>query len=215
MGTVRPTFRPFVKLIIAVALTAALSVGIASVVHAGNFSKSYDLYWNFPTSALNVCIRYRVTGTYTYSAVALHGGGAEWSHIKLNDPKLTAYVYSHAGGCGSSSAKVSQLEMTQYWSGYGCSFNPSISLGAPFSVGIGFWPNCGNRNLAKYFSSYPSSGSNYKQYDSGSPGGFGEYISNSPQYPPCYGVYVSSTAWEHNTSDHFTAQSAQRVCLTV
>jgi len=57
--------------------------------------------------------------------------------------------------------------MTQLWSGWSCSFNPSISASLPWGISVGGWPSCGNRNRARHGTSYGAS-SFYEQFNSGS-----------------------------------------------
>jgi hypothetical protein len=47
------------------------------------------------------------------------------------------------------------MEMGQDWTGYSCSFNPSISVSIRWVISVGFWPSCGNRTQAEHHHFYP------------------------------------------------------------
>jgi hypothetical protein len=45
---------------------------------------------------------------------------------------------------------MNKVTYRNYYYGYTCSFNPSFSAGAPWSVGVGVTPECGEETVAKY-----------------------------------------------------------------
>jgi hypothetical protein len=130
-------------------------------------------------------------------------------------------------GCNfNRSASVTSLDEAQYWSGYDCSFTPSISVSYPWGFSVGGWPDCGNRARAWWSTSY-GSGSHFEQFNTGNPTPDtfrNEYVTppigGSPEPAgPCYGVYVTSTIKLHTgstwISDSFSVSKseAQQVCV--
>ena len=208
--------RIFSSLLLTGGLFAGFAVTAGPASAAQNEAQSFNVYWNFNAVHINRCIRFRVKGdiTYTYGTA---GRSWEWSNIKLNDPVLTAYVYPY-NRCGSGSATTTSIEMAQEWTGYSCSFNPSVSVSVPWGIAFGGWPDCSNRNQAGDDTSYSDTSTNYLQGNSGDPADFPIYEEdNSPTAAPCYGVYTSGTGWVNNHSDSYDAANssgAQRVCLS-
>jgi hypothetical protein len=202
---------------------APLNAAQASTTNSDTYSKS----WTFVSDPLGACITVKVSGTINYSTSITTTGSGKVSittynviNIKLTSPKLTATVspYTPSYGCYTTSATLYKLSMGQHWSGYSCSWNPSISVSAPWGFSVGGWPSCGTRSQATYSTSY-GSGSTYTQNNTGSPATFPNK-SVGGALPPsvCYGVYVNVTAYYNSsTSDSFSAadgQSAKEVCLT-
>jgi hypothetical protein len=186
-----------------------------------NFKIAYRRAWTFKSEPLHRCIVYIASGDFDYHLymTQLRSKTYTWSKQRIVDPELQAVVYSYNGKKCGSSATVSRIKIAQYWSGYSCSYNPSISFSLPWGISLGFWPSCGNRNQVGYETHY-GKGSHYRQYNSGSKAGFGNYSDNVPPKDnpvvPCYGVYPSSTAYIGNTSDSYGAgnlQNSMGVCL--
>jgi hypothetical protein len=81
------------------------------------------------------------------------------SHTKKwtfkNNPMMFISV-DKMGSRGSciTPAKLSKVTLRQYWAGYGCSFNPQLSVSVPFGVSFGAWPSCGKRKRAKFSTTY-------------------------------------------------------------
>lgn len=209
-------------LILPVATAGSASAAAPSVsVPLGNFKHSYKESWTFKSKDIGICVTFTVTGSITYSVSYSPTGKFEftytWSKQKLNNPTLQAVIHGYNGGRCNKAAKATDMDMGQNWTGYECSFNPSLSFSLPWAVSFGFWPSCSQRNQAEYHHFYPGTYSSYTQYNSGDPGGFGNYnsvipIDGTPK-PPCYGVYVSGTAYEKNKTDSYVSGSKQ-VCLS-
>jgi len=203
-------------LVLSVPLIFAAS-GAAQAQDGTNYRVSYNVTWNFNSSPLHSCIRFRATGNMTYT-FGTAGRSWQWWNIRLNSPVLTAYVYP-AGHCGSTgSSKLNRIVMAQYWTGYACSFNPSLAVSFPWGIAFGAWPSCGDRSQAEYQTDYSVTSSNYHQNNTGSPTQFTYYTNNqSPKDYPCYGVYVSGTGYIGVTSDSYGASSgsgSRAVCLS-
>lgn len=198
--------------LVACSLTVFASSAQASAVKSVSFSDSYT----FKSRPLGICADFTVSGNISYTDVRISDGKGgvfyDWQNQKLNSPKLTASIHKYAGGSCTGAATVSRISLGQFWTGYSCSFNPTLSVSFPWGVSFGGWPSCGNRNRAAHTTSYGSGGS-YTQDNTGSPTRFGGF-DGSPKDLPCYGVIVSATAYEGNSSDSFTSNSRE-VCVPV
>jgi hypothetical protein len=85
----------------------------------------------------------------------LHGYAYTWYNQHLNDSTLTADIRAYDRGACKGRATTTNMEMGQDWTGYSCSFNPSISVSIPWAISVGFWPSCGNRTQAEHHHFYP------------------------------------------------------------
>ena len=171
---------------------------------------TYSKSWVFRSHHIRRCVTYRVSGTIYYTAVAMPNPRnpppeIAYKAITLTDPVLSATVtrYTSAGRC-TSGVSLTKLTMGQYWSGYSCSYNPSLSVSWPFGVSVSAWPNCGNKRQAGYTAPYGSY-KVYTQWNSGSPTVFANDTVAQGQPAPCYGVYVSALEWVGGSSDSIAA----------
>ncbi len=183
----------------------------------GNFSVSYNKTWKFVSKPLKLCVVFDAKGSISYTlwyVIAYHVYYYLWTNQTLKSPELTLTV--ERSSC-SGSKTTTKVDIGQHWTGYSCSFNPSISVAYPWAVSISGWPSCGNRNQAEYSTGY-GKGSVYHQYNTGSPSSFGNYDSRVATFNyPCYGVFASGIMWEGNTSDSYSAgnsSGAKSVCLS-
>jgi hypothetical protein len=197
------------------------SVDTVPSVFFGNFKVSFTKHWTFKTRPLGICVLFTVSGNFTYSvsgqAEGVHGFAYIWSNQDLNDSTLTAVVRAYDRGACKGRATTTNMEMGQDWTGYSCSYNPSIAVSVPWAISVGFWPSCGNRTQAEHHHFYPGKYAEYIQYNTGDKASFGNYSSLIAQTekptPPCYGVYVEGTPYERNKSDSY-AGGSQQVCLS-
>ncbi len=205
----------------AVALAASPRQAQQIVLVNKNFSVTYSRSWTFKTSHLHRCVVLTASGTFAYhlKGTEFRSKDYEWSHQRLSDPTITASVQNYSKGKCSGRANVSKISLAQYWTGYGCSYNPSIGFSVPWGISFSLWPNCGDRNQVGYKTHY-GRGSRFRQFNSGSPASFGNFSENvgrhSKPIPPCYGVYPATTIYVGNSSDSYGAgnlHSAGRVCL--
>lgn len=194
---------------------AAIPVPLA---HASEPDTTYQMQikyhnsWLFKSRPLSRCISLATHGTITYTAVT-HPNPHDppptitFENIKLTDPVVTATVtyLRKSGSCGSR-VSLSKVSLGQHWTGYSCSFNPSLSASFPWGVSIGGWPVCGSRNQASYSTGY-GSGSFYKQSNSGSPARFGNVTISASQTAPSYGVFASVIAYVGSKSDSYGASN--------
>lgn len=190
------------------------------VVNKG-FVIVYRRAWTFKSVPLHRCVVYIASGHFAYhlKETEFRSKTYTWSDQRISDPELQAVVYSYNGHTCGSTATVSRIKIAQYWTGYSCSYNPSISFSAPWGISFAFWPSCGNRNQVGYETHY-GKGSHYRQYNTGSKAVFGNYSStvklHSSPVVPCYGVYPSSTVYRGNISDSYGAgnlPNSSGVCL--
>jgi len=199
----------------------ANSAPATPAITLGNFKVTFAKYWTFKSRPLGICVAFSVKGNITYTvtetAVGRFGLDYRWSHQHLNNSTLEADIHTYGGGSCIGPATATGMEMGQDWTGYACSFNPSISISIPWAISFGFWPSCGDRNQAEHHHFYGGTYSYYVQYNTGDKASFGNYDSviaaTQKPTPPCYGVYVEGTAYERNTSDSY-AGGSQRVCLS-
>jgi hypothetical protein len=203
------------------ASAATTSAAAPAATKLGNYSVSYKDSWTFKSKNIGICVVFTATGKITYSVSYAANGKFQfrytWSSQKLNDPTVEADVHAYANGSCIGPGLATGMELGQAWTGYACSYNPSLSVSVPWAVGVSFWPSCGNRNQAEYHHRYSGTYSFYEQYNSGDPSSFGNYDSVIPidgkPKPPCLGLYVYATAYEHNVSDSYDS-SAKEVCLS-
>ena len=179
----------------------------ASAAKTVSFSKS----WVFKSRPLQVCVYFTLRGKITYTTATAGRGVAFWRNQRLIDPTLEADVHTYGGGSCIGPSALTRISMGQYWTGYSCGFNPSVSVSLPWGASLGGWPSCGNRTRAAHTSSYGAA-SFYVQHNDGSHAGFGAYNGDT-QDPPCYGVFVAATIYQGpNISDSF-ASSPRETCL--
>ena len=207
----------------AAAAPAPQTVNAPQAVKLGNYEVAYAKSWTFKAEDIGVCATFRVTGDITYSVSYRPNDKLHlrymWTSQKLHDPTLITTIHAYNHGACNKPARAVKVKMSQAYSGYSCSFNPSLSFGLPWSVGVSGWPSCGNRDLARFLDVYTGDKTTYKQFDSGIRTGFGEYDSVPPlehaPTPPCYGVYVTGTVYEGSgsTSDSYGGSPA-KVCLS-
>jgi hypothetical protein len=177
-------------------------------------TKTFTATWTFKDAPLRRCVTYTVTGSIKYDTQVWEPSGAiEWTNQRLSpQPTFGASVRAYAGGRCGAPAKLYSISMGQHWSGYSCSFSPSISFAAPWGIGVNFWPSCGDKSQVGYTSDY-GSGSSYTQYTSGVPpvtfGGWG----GLPHQEPCYGLYVNSQNYVSSHTSNIYQSSVYELCL--
>ena len=189
----------------------------------GNFSVPYSHSWKWvsPTvRGINKCVTLTASGRITYT-VTLNAGPRistlTWSRQVLRAPELQAVVRPHS--C-TGPATLTGAIIAQHWTGFSCSYNPSISVSAPFGVSLGGWPSCGTRRQATYTSNFRTQRAPaYTQFNSASSTSFGNFSELlGANKPPCYGVFVSMQGFVNTTTDSFgdgsQGDNSARVCLS-
>ncbi len=216
------------RMTVAVLVVAAFTLPNPSPAMAlGSQSDSFTLSYSKVFPSLGTCVYVTLTGKVTYTTVAgsVFWSGAthrQWiiSQPKVVSPKaeVTFKNYSSYSGCYAAGT-ADGVSITQRWSGYECSMNPSISVAVPFSLSVGFWPSCANRNRASYASSYSQADlARFTQYNSSAAVKFGT-VSDLDAKPaaPCYGAFVDITVTQKSGSQASSDSGhtgAKKVCLT-
>jgi|HubBroStandDraft_1064217.scaffolds.fasta_scaffold07220_5 hypothetical protein len=189
----------------------------------GHWKVKYSKEFTYKSINLPVCVKLTATGDITYTTTYTARGRAAsvtWTDQKVNDPTLKVVTFNHR--C-TKHRSVQRIVISQHWTGYECSFNPSISVDVSvtgLSVSVSAWPSCGERNQAIYTTSY-GRGWHHTQYNGGSPIGFGDYTDPVTGVgllfpPPCYGVYPSTVFYYGGNSDSYGAgniHASGKVCL--
>jgi hypothetical protein len=181
---------------------------------------SYSRSWIFKSHIVSRCVKLHAYGTIHYKVVLISPPRqlVEYEDIKLTSPTISAKVYHYSRGRCTSRAQLTKIKLGQFWTGFACSFNPSLSVSAPWGVSFGGWPSCGKRNKAGFTTVYGKikADRTYVQGNSGSPTVFGNDTKSQADSPPCYGVISTTTAYVGGHSDSFGASngtSSRKVCL--
>jgi hypothetical protein len=224
--------RRFMSVVVGCVALLATSVVVAPSSQAANNDQTQSVYryWVSYSPALGTCARYSLTATIkfrsTYSPAKTSYPTTPKSYMvsnaKLYNPvlRVNTYAYSAANGCTLTKKNLTKITFAQHWGGHGCSFNPSISVGVPWAVGVSFWPSCGTKYQAKRSSSF-GSGSTFTQNNSnnGNPiatwSGSLAFRTNTPPPDPCLSVFIDSKIVRGTADDSYGSGevSAQKVCL--
>lgn len=213
----RKSFRLAMPAIIgACMIFALLPAGVASA--ATTDKMSYSKAWIWKSAPLSVCISFVASGyiTYTVTRVITKGNPSyNWQNVELHKPQLVATVGYYAGGvCQYPTPPVlSQLRMAQYWTGYDCSFNPSLGASFPWGLSVGGWPSCGDRERAANETTFTGKSTVYRQSYSTNQASLGDGSSSSYTPGPCYGVYFTVDAWVNGDDEDGGASNSYSVCL--
>ena len=191
------------------------------------YGKKYFYTWTFVTHKLHRCAKINLNGTITWvnkDTPCPHGYACavfKWNDIMLRHPTMSVTVlhqHAHKPICGGR-ADLQKVTMYQGWTGYACSFNPSLGFAIPWSVSISGWPSCGNRNQVGYTTKPTGQLSVYHQYNSGSPASFGNWSTDGslpPKHGPCYGGFPSVVLYLPGESDSYGAGNIKhslQICL--
>jgi len=208
---------------------AGISPASANTTRANSDAFSFSSTYAFPDIA--VCVKYTLTATITYNAVRYGPSASGYTDYRVNDiyvrnVRLTTTQVrydsvSHA--CTSTGVKWNRMDVSQGWAGYSCTFNPSIVISFPWSIGVHFWPSCANRNQASYASTYNSANGLAGPSETQAPAGTIHYGNQQvavqpsgnppPTTGPCYGAHVSQHTYMPGI-DHLLDYPAVRACLT-
>lgn len=202
-------------------LCAAQGSAVASGLPTFKMKITYSKTWIFRSHLIGRCVKLHAYGTIHYKVVIISPPRqlVEYESIKLTNPTISAKIYHFSRGRCTSRASVSKITLGQDWTGFSCSYNPSLSVSAPWGVSFGAWPSCGNRNQAGHTTTYGRirPRKTYVQGNSGSPTLFGNSTKSQSDTPPCYGVIATTTAYLSGKSDSYGASngrtSSRQVCL--
>jgi hypothetical protein len=199
-----------------------LVVGLQTTAQASGLHSNTDPYTVSGAryiADLQACVRYSVSGTVTYTSERVRNPAGPGYFYRIRKitfvaPKTSATMYRYDPGnhsCTTRKLTVSKLRVSQAISGYACSFNPQVSVGFPFAVGVGFWPSCGDRRAARYSGSVARN-STIKQSNQDSRIRFGDQVRSSAR-PQCYGAAINFKVTSGSTVAT-AASGRMRVCLT-
>jgi len=180
------------------AVLAPTAPAYANTVRPNSDYYHHVSWLTFPE--LNMCIKADFTGYINYNARRYGPTTDNWidyriDTIQVTTPKMTMTGYAYdwvIHGCTTRTRSWSKLSVMHAYKGYGCNYNPQISVAYPFSVGVGFWPSCGNLSVGHWSSTY---GQQYTwtQYNSSAKVYFAQqrWFQNAAlptPKPACYGV---------------------------
>ena len=77
-------------------------------------------------------------------------------------------------------------------------------------MSVGGWPSCGNRKRAGFTGNPDGPSAVFHQYDTGAQVSFGDHAGATKANDPCYGVYVSATAYRGSNSESFGINSGSK-----
>lgn len=189
---------------------------------SGTQTTTFTKTFTFRAYDIARCVKFTVSGyIYYHTQVVTISKTTTYTIVSptVNAPHLTAAVSglnTKTGACGSVTT-LSKLDMAQHWSGYSCTFNPSISLGAGIPS-VSFWPTCGTRTQGVFSSSFGTALSAYSQTGANVTYGSVSRINAKPANP-CYAVFVSAQPYLGGTSDIYgtddgNSDAASSVCLS-
>lgn len=213
------TFAGAIVLATAGAAQAAVPAA-GSALKTEHRAVSYSVTWHFRSRAIHRCVTLRATGTVKYAETKMpnpHDPPPEiaFTSIKLTNPRLSATVYHYGKGRCGSRERLTKISIGQHWTGYSCSYNPTLSVSYPWGISVSAWPSCGDRRQAHYSTGY-GRGSYYRQSNSGSPTRFGNDTIDYQASAPCYGITASTVAYVGSRSDSYGASNgsaSRKVCL--
>lgn len=222
----RRTFRylmaPIVILVLAVPLglfayghVSAASACGKSYAHCVPVNENWTATSSVRDPGVGCCVQvdYHLGGHVGYNVIRPRGGYL-WKNQTILNPVLTAQVYICQPGYCIKEGRLSYLVMDQLWDGYSCTFNPTFSFGAPWSLALSFWPNCANRTVAEYPYNSHGGGSFFKEDNELVPTKITNYGPvASPGDGPCYGINITSTFNEGTIQVPFASTSTRKVCL--
>lgn len=124
--------------------------------HRGDetISMRYSSYRYHHVPEFNLCLGIYMTSTLTarYKRRPISQGAVKTlSSPEIHDPEMQVTLKKT---CDDNSAykkrhRANRLRYANYYYGHSCSYNPSFSVGAPWSAGVGVTPDCGQRDVAK------------------------------------------------------------------
>lgn len=121
-------------------------------------SRRYSSYRYAHVPDLGLCLGVYVTATlkarYDRRPIS-QGAVSELDKPTIHDPAMQFTIKKR---CDDNSAykkrhRADKISYRNLYYGYTCSYDPSFSVGAPWSVGVGVTPDCGDERVAKYGSS--------------------------------------------------------------
>ncbi|SDC09455.1 hypothetical protein [Nocardioides lianchengensis] len=152
-------------LLLAGALAAVLTISLLSPSGSASasaserrggetVSRSYSSYRYVDVPQFGFCLGVyataRLQATYKRRPIS-QGVVSELRDPKIIDPSLQVTVKRSCDDDAKYRKKhrANKISYSNYYYGYKCSFDPSFSAGAPWTVGVGITPDCGSEKVAK------------------------------------------------------------------
>ena len=70
-------------------------------------------------------------------------------NVRIVAPTLSAQTYKYDPGshaCTTRPQRWVAADVEEHFAGFQCGWNPSISISAPWGVGLSFWPSCSRKD---------------------------------------------------------------------
>lgn len=158
------------------------------------------------------CHRVTVDGKISYSTSSYISSAGhrvtKYYSPKVVQPRVRVWNYKY---CYSTVQRLSKLSVTQSYSSYQCSLNPSLSASVPFALGLSITPSCGQTRVAYDNADYNVAGSYYVMNNSGTKATFPSY-NTALSTGPCFQPQVTLRVYRGSRSDN-VMMNMQRVCL--
>jgi hypothetical protein len=117
-------------------------------------STSYSSYRYVDVPQFGFCLGVYATAklraTFDVKPIS-QGAVSELRDPQIIDPSLQMTIKKSCDDNASYRKKhrANVVSYSNYYYGYTCSYDPSFSVGAPWSVGVGVTPDCGSENVAQ------------------------------------------------------------------
>ncbi|MFD2763566.1 hypothetical protein [Micromonospora eburnea] len=174
-----------------------------------NFNLTKVAFANDPK--VKTCVRITIFGTVQYKkAPARSFGKPRWLYTdrKIISPTMTAKSFSSPRCSGSGKAvKISKAELSQRWYATDCTFNPGISVGAPWSVAVAPTWSCGDVTAAQRETKFSKAAASYRQSNSGK---VIKFNSGGVNQEACMSVDASVQVYKKNGADN--ADATFKIC---
>lgn len=150
--------------LLATCLVAALTVttSTAATVKADpvyqDYHQGYASKGTMMFSSPSMCLRWVAAGVLNYRTgyeKTTDSSGSRYAYqidgVNLTHNTVKVNAFKRDGTkCTSTRTPWSKLIIDERMSTYSCSWNPTFSVSAPFSVSVSVsWPKCGDRDLAR------------------------------------------------------------------
>lgn len=141
--------------VLVIIVTSGLHPTPASAVTTETVNQRFSSHRYVWVDQFNLCMSVSVTSTLraTYRRQAVSQGVVKTlKSPRIIDPTM---LVTFRKSCDDNSEykqrhRVNRFAYHNYYYGYSCSYNPSYSVGYPWSVGVGITPDCGDQRVAKY-----------------------------------------------------------------
>lgn len=234
----RSPHRLVVTLVIAVAVMTGSAVTVAAPASAEPPRETWldntDYLRDTRTSKMTVdgtryCVITTYSSTLRYRALIQRQPGMAGNpdiyrgwlvNVRQEQPRAVVTFYD--SNCRHRMT-VDKVVMTQAHRAYSCTYNPQLSVGFPWTVGVGFWPTCGSVTRAAASTTFDQRSSRFDQlYSSASIRYGNQFVWESRGAPPanprqpseCYGASLGIDVIRRSSSNRIEVDRA-RFCPSV